>query len=169
MPDLVHQIGELFLRAVPVIVIVLLFYIIMRAIFFQPLLKVMAERDARTVGAQRAAEAAQAAAADKVRQYEEALKQARARVYAEQEADRKKFMDERTAVLKEARSKAGAEVNAAKAEMEAAERAARMELKELAAKLAVDGAESLVAQQMTPALQQAMISSFVQSLERRPN
>ena len=58
---------------------------------------------------------------------------------------------------------------AAKAEMEAAERAARMELKELAAKLAVDGAESLVAQQMTPALQQAMISSFVQSLERRPN
>ena len=58
---------------------------------------------------------------------------------------------------------------AAKAEMEAAERAARVELKELAAKLAVDGAESLVAQQMTPAVQEAMISSFVQSLQRRPN
>ena len=58
---------------------------------------------------------------------------------------------------------------AAKAEMEAAERAARVELKELAAKLAVDGAESLVAQQMTPAVEEAMISSFVQSLERRPN
>jgi F-type H+-transporting ATPase subunit b len=58
---------------------------------------------------------------------------------------------------------------AAKAEMEAAERAARVELKELAARLAVDGAESLVAKQMTPAVQEAMISSFVQSLQGRPN
>jgi F-type H+-transporting ATPase subunit b len=58
---------------------------------------------------------------------------------------------------------------AAKAEIEAAERAARVELKELAAKLAVDGAESLVAKQMTPAVQEAMVSSFVQSLQGRPN
>jgi len=114
MSDLVHQLGELFLRAVPVAVIVLLFYVIMRSIFFQPLLKVMAERDARTIGAQKAAEAAQAAAAEKVRQYEDALRQARAKVYAEQEADRRKLMDERTAALKEARGKADAEVTAAK-------------------------------------------------------
>ena len=114
MSDLVHQLGELFLRAVPVAVIVLLFYVIMRSIFFQPLLKVMAERDARTIGAQKAAEAAQAAAAEKVRQYEEALRQARAKVYAEQEADRRKLMDERAAMLKAARGKADAEVNAAK-------------------------------------------------------
>jgi len=58
---------------------------------------------------------------------------------------------------------------AARAEIEAAERAARVELKELAAKLAVDGAESLVAQQMTPAVQEAMINSFVKSLQGRPN
>lgn len=58
---------------------------------------------------------------------------------------------------------------AAKAEIEAAERAARVELKELAARLAVDGAESLVARQMTPAVQEAMINSFVQSLQGRPN
>ena len=58
---------------------------------------------------------------------------------------------------------------AAKAEIEAAERAARVELKELAAKLAVDDAEALVAKHMTPAVQEAMISSFVQSLQGRPN
>ncbi len=58
---------------------------------------------------------------------------------------------------------------AAKAEIEAAERAARVELKELAARLAVDGAELLVAKQMTPAVQGAMINSFVQSLQGRPN
>ena len=58
---------------------------------------------------------------------------------------------------------------AAKAEIEAAERAARVELKELAARLAVDGAESLLVKQMTPAVQEAMISSFVQNLQGRPN
>lgn len=58
---------------------------------------------------------------------------------------------------------------AARAEIEAAERAARVELKQLAAKLAMDRAESLVAKELTPALQEAMISHFVQSLEGRPN
>lgn len=58
---------------------------------------------------------------------------------------------------------------AAKAEIEAAERAARVELKALAAKLAVDGAESLVASQMTPSVQEALINQFVQSLQGRPN
>jgi F-type H+-transporting ATPase subunit b len=58
---------------------------------------------------------------------------------------------------------------AAKAEIEAAERAARVELKALAAKLAVDGAESLVAKQMTPAVQESLINGFVQSLQGRPN
>jgi len=58
---------------------------------------------------------------------------------------------------------------AAKAEIEAAERAARVELKALAARLAVDRAESLVAEQMAPAVQEAMINHFVQSLQGRPN
>jgi len=58
---------------------------------------------------------------------------------------------------------------AAKGEIEAAERAARMELKELAAKLAVDGAESLLTKQLTPAVQEALISGFVKTLEGRPN
>jgi F-type H+-transporting ATPase subunit b len=58
---------------------------------------------------------------------------------------------------------------AAKAETEAAERSARVALKALAAKLAVDGAESLVAKQMTPAVQDALIRNFVQSLQGRPN
>jgi len=58
---------------------------------------------------------------------------------------------------------------AAKAEIEAAERAARVELKALAAKLAVDRAESLLVKELTPAVQENMISHFLQSLDRRPN
>ena len=58
---------------------------------------------------------------------------------------------------------------AAKAEIEAAERAARLELKALAANLAVDGAETLLAKQLTAKAQESLISDFVKSLEGRPN
>ena len=70
------------------------------------------------------------------------------------------------AVTKQDAEKIGA---ASKAEIEAAERAARVELKELAAKLAMDRAESLVAKELTPALQEAMLNDFVNSLQGRPN
>ena len=58
---------------------------------------------------------------------------------------------------------------AAKAEIAAAERAARLELKALAAKLAVEGAESLLAKQLTSQTQAGLISNFVKSLEGMPN
>ena len=58
---------------------------------------------------------------------------------------------------------------AAKVEIEAAEHAARLELKALAANLAVDGAESLLSKQLTPKAQESLISNFVKSLEGRPN
>jgi F-type H+-transporting ATPase subunit b len=58
---------------------------------------------------------------------------------------------------------------AAKAEIEATERAARLELKALAANLAVDGAESLLVKQLTPKAQESLISNFVKSLEGKPN
>jgi F-type H+-transporting ATPase subunit b len=114
MPSLVHQIGELFLRAVPVAVIVLIFYLVLKVLFFGPLLRVMAERDARTRGAQKEAEAAQATAAEKMKQYEDSLRQAKSKLYAEMEAARQKLADERAEFLKNARSKASADVNSAK-------------------------------------------------------
>jgi F-type H+-transporting ATPase subunit b len=55
------------------------------------------------------------------------------------------------------------------AEVAAAERAARLELKALAAQLAVDGAESLLAKQLTPKVQESLVSAFVKTLETRPN
>src|SRR5258706_4716194 len=105
MQAIVHQLGELFLQAAPTVLIILLFYFILRAIFFKPLLAAMAERDARTVGAQKASEAAQAAAAEKVKQYQEALRQARGQGYGQQEAARKRLLHERAAQVKEARTK----------------------------------------------------------------
>jgi F-type H+-transporting ATPase subunit b len=140
MSNLVYQIGELFLQAVPVAIIVLLFYIVLRFLFFKPLLAVMAERETRTLGAQKSAEAAQTAAAEKMRQYDEALRQAKAKVYAEQEVERKKLLDERAAILKDARTKASAEVGQAKnrvsSELEAAKKDIETTVSQLATEIA---------------------------------
>ena len=144
MQAIVHQLGELFLQAVPTVLIILLFYFILRAIFFKPLLAVMAERDARTVGAQKASEAAQAAAADKVKQYRDALRQARGQVYAEQEAARKKLLDERAMQIKEARTRAAGEVSAAKARVAAELAAARRDVETTVAQLSAEIARRIL-------------------------
>ena len=144
MQEIVRQLGELFLQAVPTVLIILLFYFILRAIFFKPLLKVMAERDARTVGAQKAAEAAQALAVEKAKQYQDALKQARAQVYAEQEAERKKLLDERAELIKAARTSAAGQVAAAKERVAGEFAAARRELEKTVAQLSAEIARRIL-------------------------
>jgi F-type H+-transporting ATPase subunit b len=144
MQAIVHQLGELFLQAVPTVLIILLFYFILRALFFKPLLAVMAERDSRTVGAQKASEAAQAATAEKVKQYQEALRQARGQVYAAQDASRKKLLDERAAQIKEARTKASDEVSAAKTRLAAELAAARRDVETTVAQLSAEIARRIL-------------------------
>lgn len=119
---------ELFFQVVPIVLILLVFYAVLRALFFTPLLKVIAEREARTIGAQKAAEAAQKAASEKVQQYQDALKQARTEIYVEQEAARKKVLDERAARLKEARAKTAAKVSAERERIAVEVLAARREI-----------------------------------------
>src|SRR5215475_1842075 len=139
-----HQLGELFLGAVPTVLILIVLYFVLKSLFFGPLLAVMAEREKRTAGAQKAAEAAQAAAAEKVRQYQEALKQARAKVYAEQEVARKKLLDERAALLRASRNLAAAEVSAAKEKVAKEVAAAKRELETGAPQLAAEIAKRVM-------------------------
>src|SRR5436190_14711594 len=139
-----YRLGELFLGAVPTVLILIVLYFILKSLFFKPLLAVMAEREKRTVGAQKAAEAAQAAAAEKVKQYQEALKQARGKVYAEQEAARKKLLDERAAQLKDARSKAAVEVGTAKERVATELAGARREVESSVAQLSAEIARRIL-------------------------
>jgi F-type H+-transporting ATPase subunit b len=138
MHEIGQQLGGLFLQAVPTVLIVLAFYLVLRALFFKPLLQVMAEREARTAGARKAAEAALTAAAERVQQYQEAVKQARARVYTEQEAARKKLLDERAAQLKDARGRAAAEIASARERVAKELAAARREVEDSIAQLSAE-------------------------------
>lgn len=144
MQDIFSQLGGLFLQAVPTVLIIFFLYFILRGFLFQPLLKVMAERDARTKGAEKAAAGAQAAADDKVAQYQAALTRARGQVYSEHEAARKKLLDERAEELKEARTKAAAEVTAAKKRVAVELAAARRDVEATVSQLSAEIARRIV-------------------------
>jgi len=115
---------------------------------------------------------ATAAKAEADRQLKDA-EQRLARLEQEVRALRAEADKEATAEAERIRALAKSDVEkvgvAARAEIEAAERDARLELKAIAAKLAVDGAESLVAKQLTPETQDALIASFVKSLQGSPH
>ncbi|MGC1597065.1 MAG: hypothetical protein WA774_17055, partial [Candidatus Acidiferrales bacterium] len=98
--DILHQLGELFLQAVPTVIIVFLFYLFMRWAFFAPIQKAMAERDAKIEGARREAAEVEEAARQDLENYNEALRKARAEIYAEQEAARQAILAERAKNLK---------------------------------------------------------------------
>jgi len=148
---IVHQLGELFLGAVPTVLLILIFYFIMKSLFFKPLLKVMAERELRSIGAEKAAEAAQNAAAEKLKQYQDALKQERAKLYAEQEAERKKWLDERAALVKDARSKSAVEVSSGKERVAAELLAARRDMEAGISQLAAEIAARVIESPRSPA------------------
>ena len=56
--EVLRQLGDLFVQAIPTAIIVFLFYLFLRWAFFTPIERVMAEREARTEGARAEAEAA---------------------------------------------------------------------------------------------------------------
>jgi len=101
-------------------------------------------------------------AEEKLKHLEREVTQLRATAKQEAEAEAERI---RNAVRADAQ-KIGV---AAQSEIAAAERAARLELKAIAANLAVDGAESLLARQLTPQGQEALVSAFVKGLAGRPN
>jgi F-type H+-transporting ATPase subunit b len=112
--EILHSLGQLFLQAVPTIIVLLLFYFFLRWAFFGPILKAMAERDARMEGARTEAAAVQAEARQELDFYNDALRKARAEIYAEQEVARQSALDSRAKLLKAMRSRAQEDVSAAK-------------------------------------------------------
>jgi len=134
--EILHQLGELFLEAAPTVVIVLLFYVFMRWAFFGPIRKTMAEREARIEGARREAAAVEAEAKQELGTYHEALRKARAEIYAEQEAARQAALDERAKLLRAMRTRSQEDVAAAKKQIAAQVAAARAEIERQAPELA---------------------------------
>ncbi|MDR3719985.1 MAG: ATP synthase F0 subunit B [Candidatus Acidoferrales bacterium] len=126
--EIAHQLGKLFLGALPTVIVVLLFYFFLRWAFFGPILKAMAERSARIEGARAEAAAAEAGAKQEMNSYHDALRKARGEIYAEQELARQEALDNRAKLLKAMRARAQEDVNAAKKRIAAELAAARTEV-----------------------------------------
>jgi F0F1-type ATP synthase membrane subunit b/b' len=117
MQELLRQLGELFLQAIPTVVILFLFYLFMRSVFFKPILHAMDERHRRIEGARAEAETIQSETREKNNAYHNALKRARSEIYAEQESKRKVVLEERTRQVNAARGEAQQRVRGAKEEI----------------------------------------------------
>jgi len=143
--EIVNQLGELFLAAVPTVIIVFLFYFFMRWSFFRPMERVLSERHKRAEGAKVEAEASRVAAHDKQRIYTDTVKKARSEVFAEQEIQRRRTLEERQATINTARANAQTALQEAKKGIAADVKAARVELEQSKDNLANDIAEAVLA------------------------
>ena len=143
--EIVNQLGELFLAAVPTVIIVFLFYLFLRWGFFKPMERVLSERHKRAEGARIEAEASRVAVHEKLRSYNDALKKGRAEIFAEQESQRRRTLDERQATINAARATAQSALQEAKKGIAADVQSARAELERSSGALANDIAEAILA------------------------
>ena len=136
MDEILGQLGGLLLGSVPTVIFMVLLYGLYTVMVHKPLVKVLAERHSRTEGAVERARADIAAAEARTAEYEQRLREARAAVFKHQEARRQKALQARAGVVAQARSRAHAQVEKARAEIEKDKLAAQAGLKAESGRLA---------------------------------
>ena len=138
MDQTLRQLGELLLGAVPTVILLALLYALYNTLVHKPLHRVLAERRSKTEGAVEKSRADIAAAEARTSEYEQRLREALATVFRAQEARRKTALDARAAAMNDVRSKAQAQVQAAKADIEKDREAAQNGLQAEAQSLATE-------------------------------
>jgi F-type H+-transporting ATPase subunit b len=136
MQEILQQLGQLALGAIPTVIIFITLVLAYRFLVYGPLMKVLAERRARTVGAVEKASAAIGAADAKAQEYEARLRAARADIYRAREARVQQWNAERDAVLNSAREAAQDRVSSAKTAIDAQTSDARHQIEAAADQLA---------------------------------
>lgn len=139
------QLLDLLWQALPTTLIVFFLFFFLRWAFWRPLERVLAERDQATEGARRDAASAAAAAEEKLHEYEEALRRARADIYREQESNRQLALEERSHLLGGARQQAADLIRQAKLEIARDVEQAKKELETESGRLAEQITRSLLA------------------------
>ena len=128
MDQTLRQLGELLLGSVPTVILLGLLYALYTMIVHRPMRRVLDERRNQTEGAIERSRADIASADARTGEYEEKLRAARAAVFRAQEAKRQAALEARANAVHEARVRAQAQVEAAKAAIEADRAAAEKSL-----------------------------------------
>jgi F-type H+-transporting ATPase subunit b len=103
MEKTLHDLGQLLLKAIPTLFLLLLVHFYLKSMFFRPMADVLAKRRAATDGLRESAEAVRAQADQHTKSIQEQLRQARETVYQEQEEARRGWTGDQSAQLEEAR------------------------------------------------------------------
>ncbi|MBZ5644181.1 MAG: ATP synthase F0 subunit B [Acidobacteriia bacterium] len=143
--EILSQLGDLFLAAVPTVIIVFLFYFFLRWSFFKPIERVLAERHKRAEGARQEAEQSRAAVQEKLRAYNDSLKKARSEMFVEQEGIRRRVLDERQTKVSTARVAAQKALHEAKQVIAEEVKSARAELEQSSGDMATEIADAILA------------------------
>lgn len=128
MDEILRQLGELLLAAIPTVVVFIIVFFAYKSIVHKRLVVVLGERRARTEGAVEKANADIAAAEARTAEYEQRLREARLSIFKKQEARRQQSLQARAAAVAEARSTADARVEVARASLEQDVKAAKVTL-----------------------------------------
>ena len=118
MEEILRQLGELLLAAIPTVVVFVILFFAYKLIVHRPLVAVLGERRARTEGAVEKANADIAAAEARTAEYEQRLRDARLSIFKKQEARRQQLLQARATSAAEARAAAEARVKAARASLQ---------------------------------------------------
>lgn len=129
MEQIFHALQGILVRALPTFFLVIFLHWFLKKILFEPLDRVLEERRRRTDGVLENCEAAMERARARLREYEDALRQAQAEIFGQQEAERKQMAARQAAALAEARQRARERVEAARAEIAAEAAQARESLR----------------------------------------
>lgn len=138
MDQTLRQLGELLLGAVPTVLLLATLYILYTFLVHKPLMAILAERRSRTEGAVEKARSDIAAAAARTADYEQRLREARAKIFKSQESRRQQALQSRTEMVAQARTRAQAQVKDARGGIEQDKQQAMANLQAEAGRLATE-------------------------------
>src|ERR1700675_4915036 len=138
MDQILRQLGELLLGAVPTVILLAALYVLYTFLVHRPLSAVLAERRQRTQGAMEKARADIAAAEARTAEYQQRLREARQKIFKNQEARRQQATQSRTQVVNQARARAQEQVKQARTAIEVDKQQAMSNLQSDASRLATE-------------------------------
>ena len=136
MGQTLRQLGELLLGAVPTVILLAMLAVLYTYLVYRPLKAVLAERHNRTQGAIEKARADVAAAEARTADYEQRLREARLKIFQNQEVRRQQALQTRTDAVEKARARAKEQVQQAREGIEQSKQTALQSLEGEAVRLA---------------------------------
>jgi F0F1-type ATP synthase membrane subunit b/b' len=128
MESTLHDLGQLLLKAIPTIFLLLVVHFYLKRMFFRPMAEVLSKRREATEGLRESAEAMRARAGEQTKSIEEQLRQAREAIYQEQEEARRRWTGDQGEQLDQARKRAHELIHQSKQQLDTESEAAKSQL-----------------------------------------